>query len=139
MTDAGLERRSTPRFNDESVLNYVLASFWPPNISLTLLSPRYVGPDLLKQPPYVNCGAQMPPDEIRIMHLEKCHQVDPRCRLCHNQRKRQGSANSAPRALLCHATPTARRCSPASVPSLMLARGPEAMSTAILKRWQRTA
>ena len=75
VTDGDLDRRRTPRFNDESVLNYVFASFWPPNISHALLSPRYVGPDLLKRPPYVNCGAQIPPAEIRIMHLEKCHQV----------------------------------------------------------------
>ena len=77
VTDGDLERRRTPRFNDESVLNYVFASHWPPNISHTLLSPRYVGPDLLKQPPYVNCGAQIPSSEIRIMHLEKCHEVCP--------------------------------------------------------------
>ena len=75
VTDADLEHQRVPNFNDESVLNYVFASWWPQNISYKLLSPRYVGPDLLRRPPYINCGAQIPHSELRIMHLEKCLEV----------------------------------------------------------------
>jgi len=86
VTDADLEHQRMPKFNDESVLNYVFASWWPQNISYKMLSPRYVGPDLLRRPPYINCGAQIPHSQVRIMHLEKCLEVAP-SHLTHVERR----------------------------------------------------
>ena len=43
------------------MLNRVLA-LQPP---AKTLSPRYLGPDLLRAPPYINCGLQLPAAEVR--------------------------------------------------------------------------
>ena len=71
LTDRDLEHGRVARHHDESVLNRVLA-LQPP---AKTLSPRYLGPDLLRAPPYINCGLQLPAAEVRVVHLEKCEQV----------------------------------------------------------------
>lgn len=87
LTDADLTRGRTPRFNDESVINRFFASgLVQPH---KILSPRYVGPDFVRQPPYINCGAQMPLSEVRIIHLEKCNQVEQATGRCHVVENRQ--------------------------------------------------
>ena len=86
VTDGDLERGRAPRFNDESVINHVFAFDWA-HRPYKILSPRYIGPDILREPPYINCGAQIPLSEIRIIHLEKCSQVHS---YPHNSRNAHG-------------------------------------------------
>ena len=54
VTDLDLAQQPfrSPVHNDESVLNRVLAS--AEHVPVKVLSPRYIGPDFLRQPPFKN-------------------------------------------------------------------------------------